>query len=125
MSRTAKNKGKAGQNEIRDKLLEAFPQLEPDDIKSTTMGDIGEDIQLSPAARKLIPLTIEVKRRKSALKTLYDWYAQAKHHGKGEPVVIFRADYKPWLVVVGIDHYIGLLKDVQLAKETKGTEGTT
>lgn len=119
MSRTAKNKGKLGQNEVRDRLLQTFPQLEPDDIKSTTMGDIGEDIQLSPAARKLIPLTIEVKRRKSALKTLYDWYAQATHHGKGEPAVFFRSDYKPWLVVVGIDHYLELLKNVQLVQKEK------
>lgn len=124
MTRTAKNKGKLGQNEIRDKLLEAFPQLEPDDIKSTAMGDIGEDIQLSPAARRLIPLTIEVKRRKSSLKTLYDWYSQATHHGKGEPAVFFRADYKPWLVVVGIDHYIGLLQNAQMAKDKTDQEET-
>ena len=65
MSRAAKAKGRTGQNEIRDKLLEVFPEFEEDDIKSTTMGDTGEDIQLSPAARKKLPITIEVKRRKS------------------------------------------------------------
>ena len=63
MTRNAKAKGRLGQQEVRDKLLETFPDLEPDDIKSTVMGDSGEDIQLSPAARKIIPLTIEVKRR--------------------------------------------------------------
>ena len=52
MARTAKAKGRLGQNEIRDKILETFPDLEPDDVRSTTMGDTGEDIQLSPAARK-------------------------------------------------------------------------
>ena len=52
MSRAAKAKGRTGQNEIRDKLLETFPEFEEDDIKSTTMGDTGEDIQLSPAARE-------------------------------------------------------------------------
>ena len=64
MSRQAKQKGRLGQQEIRDKLLETFPEFEPDDIKSTIMGDSGADIQLSPAARKKIPLSIEVKRRK-------------------------------------------------------------
>ena len=68
MTRAAKAKGRGGQNEIRDKLLQTFPEFEPDDIKSTTMGDTGEDIQLSPAARKKIPITIEVKRRKSGMK---------------------------------------------------------
>ena len=58
MTRAAKAKGRLGQNEIRDKILETFPELEPDDVKSTTMGDSGEDIQLSPAARRKIPITI-------------------------------------------------------------------
>jgi len=110
MARTAKNKGRLGQNEIRDKLLEAFPEFEPDDIKSTTMGDTGEDIQLSPAVRKKLPISIEVKRRKAALKTVYDFLDQAAHHGKGEPVVFFRADRKPWVVMVGIEHYIELIQ---------------
>ncbi len=86
MARTAKAKGRLGQNEIRDKILETFPDLEPDDVRSTTMGDTGEDIQLSPAARKKIPITIEVKRRKSALKTVYDYIEQAEAHGKGCPL---------------------------------------
>jgi hypothetical protein len=52
MTKRAKQKGRLGQQEIRDRLLETFPEFEPDDIKSTVMGDSGEDIQLSPAARK-------------------------------------------------------------------------
>ena len=87
MTRAAKAKGRGGQQEVRDRLLETFPEFEPDDIKSTTMGDTGEDIQLSPAARKKLPITIEVKRRKSALKTVYGYLEQAGNHAKGEPVV--------------------------------------
>jgi hypothetical protein len=110
MTRTAKAKGRLGQNEIRDKILETFPELEPDDVKSTTMGDSGEDIQLSPAARRKIPITIEVKRRKSALKTVYSYIEQAKSHAKGEPVVFFRSDRMPWVVMIGVDHYMELIK---------------
>ena len=62
-TRSAKNKGKRLQNSVRDILLETFTQLEEDDIKSTTMGESGEDIQLSPAARKLIPYAIECKNQ--------------------------------------------------------------
>lgn len=108
--RSAKAKGRMGQQEIRDTLLEAFPQLHPDDIKSTVMGDTGADIQLSPRARELIPLSIEVKRRKTGLKTVYDWMDQATHHGKNPPVVFYRADRKSWLVVCELPHYIELLK---------------
>lgn len=111
MSRSAKAKGRLGQQEIRDKLLETFPQFEPDDIKSTVMGDTGCDIQLSPAARKKIPLSIEVKRRKNDFKTAYGYLQQATNHGKGEPVVFYRSDRKPWLVMIGLDHYMDLLKN--------------
>jgi hypothetical protein len=110
MTRAAKQKGRLGQNEIRDKLLEVFPEFEPDDIKSTTMGDGGEDIQLSPAARKKMPITIEVKRRKSGMKMQYDWLEQAKRHGKDEPVLFFRADRSEWIVMVGLEHYMELLR---------------
>ena len=110
MARAAKAKGRHGQNEIRDKILETFPDLEPDDVRSTTMGDTGEDIQLSPAARKLIPLSIEVKRRKDGLKTAYSYIEQAVKHGTGEPVVFFRSDRRPWLVMIGMEHYMDLIK---------------
>jgi hypothetical protein len=108
--KSSKQKGRVGQQEIRDKILETFPELEPDDVKSTTMGDTGEDIQLSPAARKKMPVSIEVKRRKSGMKIQYDWIAQARRHGKGEPVLFFRADRSDWIVVVGLEHYMELLR---------------
>lgn len=111
MTRAAKQKGRLGQHEIRDKILETFPELEPDDVKSTTMGDSGVDIQLSPAARKLLPISAEVKRRKSGMKIQYDWIEQAKRHRKGEPVVFFRADRKDWIVMVSLDHYMELLRE--------------
>ena len=111
MTRATKAKGRGGQQEVRDKLLETFPEFEPDDIKSTTMGDTGEDIQLSPLARKTLPISIEVKRRKSGMKTAYDYIDQAGNHGKGEPVVFYRSDRQPWIVMVGMDHYMELLRN--------------
>jgi hypothetical protein len=107
---SGKAKGRIVQQDIRDRLLTAFPEFHPDDIKSTVMGDTGEDIQLSPAARKVIPLSIEVKRRKSGLKTAYGYIEQAAKHNTGEPVVFFRADRKPWIVMVGVEHYMDLLR---------------
>ena len=58
---SAKNKGRKLQQWTRDRILELVPTLEPDDVKSTSMGAGGEDVQLSPAARKSVPLTIECK----------------------------------------------------------------
>jgi len=111
MSRAGKAKGRLGQQEIRDRLLKEFPNLDSDDIKSTIMGDTGEDIQLSPAARKLLPLSIEIKRRKEGMKTAYSYLEQAAKHNRGEPVVFFRSDRKPWLVMIGMEHYMDLIRD--------------
>jgi hypothetical protein len=112
LSKRAKQKGRLGQQEIRDALLESFPELEPDDVKSTVMGETGADIQLSPAARKYIPISIEVKRRKSALKTVYDWIKQANNHDKGDPVVFYRSDRHQWLVVSELPHYLKLIRSL-------------
>ena len=114
MSRSAKAKGRLGQQEIRDKLLETFPEFEKGDIKSAIMGDTGEDIQFSPQAKKRLPLSIEVKRRKGELKTVYSYMEQALKHSlntSGEPVVFFRSDHRPWVVMIGLQHYMDLLKD--------------
>ena len=79
-TRSAKAKGRLGQQEIRDKLLESFPHFEKDDIKSAIMGDTGADIQFSPQAKKRLPLSIEIKRRKNELKTVYTYIEQAVKH---------------------------------------------
>lgn len=110
-AKSSKAKGRGGQQEIRDKLREAFPDLEEDDIKSAIMGEGGADIQLSPAAFRRIPLSVEVKRRKSPLKTLHDWLDQAKGHTTGKPVVFYRADRGQWVAILPADDYIELLKD--------------
>jgi hypothetical protein len=110
-TQSAKAKGAGLQREIRDLILSNFPQLEPDDCKSTSMGASGEDIQLSPHARRVLGgIQIECKRRKS-FKGIYDMMIQAKSHGKGTPVVILRQDRSKPLAIVELDHYIELLKD--------------
>lgn len=108
-TKSRKSKGRLGQHEVRDKLLEAFPDLQNSDITSQIMGMRGEDILLSPKAREAIPCTFEVKRRKSGLTTLYNYYKQAKNHKKGEPVVALRQDREDWLAVISLDYFIKLL----------------
>lgn len=108
---SAKQKGRSFQQEVRDLILNRFDTLEPDDCKSTSMGAGGEDVQLSPAARKLLPIQIECKRVKSA-KGLYNWYNQAKAHGKHEPVVFTRADREIPLVLLSATTYLDLMKEL-------------
>ena len=51
-TQSAKAKGRNLQKWVVNKLIETF-EIHPEDIKSCSMGAGGEDVQLSPAARKL------------------------------------------------------------------------
>jgi hypothetical protein len=108
-SRSAKNKGKRLQNTVRDVLLETFNTLEPDDIKSAVMGDSGEDIQLSPAARKLIPYSIECKNQEKL--NIWGALEQAeKNSGNSNPVLIFKRNRSKTYAVLEIEDFIKLIK---------------
>ena len=87
--RSAKNKGKRLQNDVRDLILEKFDTLEPDDVRSITMGDSGEDILLSPAARKLFPFSVECKNQEKL--NIWSSLEQAEGNSKeSTPVLVFK-----------------------------------
>jgi hypothetical protein len=115
ISRTNKSRGRSFQQEVRDAILDRFQELEPGDVVSTSMGAGGEDVKLSPAARKLLPIQTECKRIKSAIG-IYKWYGQAKAHGPHEPVVFLRADRQPPLVILSADDFLDLLRRVSDGK---------
>ena len=105
---SAKAKGRRHQQWVRDKILELFPKLEPDDVRSTSMGAGGEDVQLSPAARKLFPYSIECKAYKNF--AVYKLMDQATENcpQNAEPLVVLKADRKKPLVVVDAEHFFSL-----------------
>lgn len=73
------------------------------------MGAIGEDIQLSPAARKLIPYQIECKSK--ATSQIHTYYEQCKQHGAYQPLVIVKKDRDIALAIVSLDHFLELIKN--------------
>lgn len=104
---SAKNKGRTFQQWVRDKILSRFPTLEPDDVKSCAMGSGGEDVQLSPAARKLFPYNVECKARKSI--AVYEWLDQASTHGKHQPILFIKADRRKPLVVMDAEYFFNTI----------------
>lgn len=107
--RSAKAKGRRLQQWVRDLILETFPTLEKDDVRSTTMGDGGEDVQLSPAARRYIPFGIECKNK--AHVSVYSWIEQCRQHGPHTPLLVIKEDNAEPLVVVDAKLFFNLLKE--------------
>ena len=58
---SAKAKGRRLQQKVVADILETFADLTPDDVRSVSMGASGEDVLLSPAAQRRVPLSIEAK----------------------------------------------------------------
>ena len=94
--KSSKAKGRRLQNYVRDRLRDVFikewsllPKLENDDIKSQTMGMTGEDIILSPSARKIIPYSFECKNQERI--SIWKAIQQAEDNSKlREPVVVIK-----------------------------------
>jgi len=107
-TQSAKAKGRKLQQWVRNVILELINTLEEDDVKSTSMGAGGEDVQLSPAARKRMPVSIECKARKSI--AVYSYYSQAEDNCPKniEPVVVIKADRKKPLALVDAEYFLGL-----------------
>ena len=102
---SAKAKGRKLQQVVRDMILKYSPSLEPDDVKSTSMGAGGEDVQLSPAARKQYPVSIECKSRASY--AFYKDYDQAVTNcpSGSEPVLICKANHRDPVVIIDADWF--------------------
>ena len=107
--KSVKAKGRRLQNKLRDLLRSAFPKLHEDDIKSQTMGMTGEDIVLSPAARKLIPYSIECKNveRIQLWKSIKQAEDNTKE-GSEIALVVKRNQTKPY-VVIDLQHWLELI----------------
>ena len=108
--RSNKAKGRKLQNMVRDILRDSFPTLEEDDIKSQTMGMTGEDIVLSPAARKLIPYSFECKN----VERLQFWAAveQAESNSDNRaPVIVVKKNRREPYIAIPLDSFIELIKE--------------
>lgn len=108
--RSAKNKGKKHQNLIAQLVRNTFG-LSENDVKSTTMGESGLDIQLSDNARKFFPYAVEAKSY--ARIAIYRWWEQCKKNAESEelsPLLVVKENRGEELAILRLKDFIGLLK---------------
>jgi len=109
---SAKAKGRKQQQWVRDQILNLFPVLESDDVRSTSMGAGGEDVQLSPAARKLFPYSVECKALKSIAVYKFMDQAESNCPATATPLAIIKADRRKSLAVMDAEHFFDLIKRI-------------
>ncbi len=107
---SAKAKGRRLQMLVRDAILDLFPRLKPEDVRSTSSGAGGVDVQLSTAAARKFPYRIETKNLKK--HSVYSLWDQAvSHKGPPNPLLIIKSDRREPLAVITLEHFMELVKD--------------
>ena len=82
--------------------------LETNDIESQVMGMSGEDVVLSPAAKKVIPYSFECKNqeRLNLWKSLEQAESNANKH---QPILIFKRNRSKVYATIELDHFLELI----------------
>lgn len=112
---SAKSKGRRLQQWFRDKLLEIFPSLTENDVRSASMGAGGEDVLLSERAIELFPYSVECKN----VEKLNIWNAieQAQANASGRtPIVVFKRNRSTTYVVLPADDFLEFFKNKEANK---------
>jgi hypothetical protein len=74
------------------------------------MGESGEDILLSPAARRVFPYSIECKNVERL--NIWDAIEQCKGNAKGHtPLVVFKRNGHEPYAAIPFSHFISLVKE--------------
>lgn len=121
---SAKAKGRVLQQLVRDKFREQFKgSLEDGDIESRQMGGAGEDIVLSPLAKKLIPFDVECKNQQNI--SIWSAIEQAESNSvPGRiPLVVFKKNRKVPHCVVSLDNFMKLVYKDDKSSEQEEARG--
>ena len=108
-TQSAKGKGRRLQQAVARDIQQAFSdRLDPDDVRSTSMGAGGEDVQLSPAARLCMPYSIECKNTERL--ALWDALQQCETNAPAgaTPLVVFKRNRSNVYAVVPWAHLLAL-----------------
>lgn len=105
-----KAKGRNLQKLAVTKLLSVSSKLKNGDIRSTSMGVTGEDIQLSPLAEEILGrLYVECKNVEKL--NVINVFNETKEKAKDRiPVVVHKRNKVKPVVIIDLDYWVELLK---------------
>lgn len=117
---SCKAKGRKLQKDVAKSLFDTFvklrPDLQPDDIKSTAMGQSGVDVLFSPLAKKYIPLAIECKAvEKLNVVNIFEDHHNKYSEGTEEPILVHRRNRSQPLVTLRWDTFLRIFSKAAVA----------
>lgn len=110
LTSSRKNKGRTLCKMVKQAILETFTNLAEDDIKVTSSGATGEDLQFSPLARQFLPISIECKNKK-AFAVVRDYEQAVANAGINEPVLVIKENRGKPLVLIDLNYLLFLLAE--------------
>lgn len=107
---SAKNKGRRFQQEIRDLILETLAHLKPDDVRSTSMGASGVDIQTSPKCQKDFPFACEIKNQEKI--SIWSALEQTERNSTNKllPILFFKRNRSKAYVTLQVNDFFKIIK---------------
>ncbi len=105
---SCKSKGRRLQQDVARGILEAFPHLQEDDVRSTSMGAGGEDVQLSVAARQCMPYSIECKNTERIAIWSAIEQCETNAPAGSTPLVVFKRNRSKTYAVLPWEHFMAL-----------------
>ena len=123
---SCKNKGRRFQQKIASSIIDTFPHLTDNDVRSTSMGAQGEDIQMSPLARQSLPLSIECKcvERLNVWQCLEQAASNAQTHTGATPCLVFSRNRSRAYAVLPWDCVLELYKRAPSASSTSDSSSS-
>lgn len=113
---SAKAKGRRACQEFQQLILRWFPDLSEKDVRVTSSGSTGEDLQLSQAASKAFPYAVEVKNQERL--NIWQSLIQTNQHSRKlglEPLLAFRRNRSDLYVAIRAEHFLALVGVVDTA----------
>lgn len=106
-----KAKGREFQKEIVKIILKNFPDLDETQVRSTSMGVSGCDIQLSSGAQEQFNFAIEAKRQESI--NIWEAIKQSEDpKRKGVPLLVFKRNRSDIYACLKFETLVKLVKEI-------------
>lgn len=116
---SCKAKGRRLQKAVVELILVTFPHLTERDVQSTSMGVTGEDVKLSEAAYKCVPLAFECKNQEANKSLIKAWEQAESHNPASTATLVVSANNSPVLAVIKLSHLMYLYR--RIFEECNGT----